>query len=638
MANLSRLFRFHRIFLILFGTIILTRVVVSIILSYKYINFSSIKEVKKWWTFIEGIYEPISYLPYRWDHEKNHFYQNLLFPGCEGWIDWSLCDITTTDDKTYIVTIKTWHQRSDKAPFTLDDIIFSYQDIVISNLWNQPYLAQYQDILMTENESNPNSLLITFSTESIHNRSFFELPIIPYHIIKDLDVKWYVQKFALKPITLWCVQLKTSSDIDSLIFDLSTCNNSYINYYQVKFFENLQELQDHIDSIKNIVSFYFGNSKGNRYNLLPIEDNYFITMFFNTKSTKLSPRIQRSLWWFINYNLWSNWHTWYMSKYEWLLSYYQTTGWYLWDFIKEKNPYLTYDKALLEQGGVKSLPNIFTIDWAKRKFAFYLNATEKKEYRFTIETPDPVFNLKAKTNKSIRYLTTKSENNNKKHTITFSIGANQQISEWLNSITIGGTILWIKQEVANIDIYYLGKTSTTNTINKLKIVTLDNKISNYLRTQLQESFNQYNIQDLFEFVVYTNKDDFLRSITDKNYDIVLSTIKMESLADVHTILNSQDPQINPSLYFNPTLNQFLAENRRTDVRNIFSNEMPFFIVGQMMKPYWLRDDIILQYTGNYTDDNIKNIIIKNVSIVSRQQIQWKNLIDVDNIIKFINNK
>jgi hypothetical protein len=96
---------------------------------------------------------------------------------------------------------------------------------------------------------------------------------------------------------------------------------------------------------------------------------------------------------------------------------------------------------------------------------------------------------------------------------------------------------------------------------------------------------------------------------------------MESLADVHTILNSQDPQINPSLYFNPTLNQFVAENKRTDVRNIFSTEMPFFIVGQMMKPYRLRDDVIFNYTGSYDENTIKDIIIKNVSIVSRNQIK-----------------
>ena len=638
MANLSRLFRSKKVFLLIFWTVILARSVVTALFWYKYINFSSTKEVKKWWTFIEWIYEPISYLPYRWDHEKNHFYQTLLFPGCEWWIDGSLCEINTEDNKVYSIKIKTGLQRSDKQPFTLDDIIFSYQDIVISNLREQPYLSKYQDIFMSESENDSETLLITFPTENEENRKFFELPIIPYHSMRDLTLEEYVRDFAVKPVTLSCVKLETSVDSDSLIFDLTTCKNTNINYYQIKAFDNLQELQNHVNGMKNILSFYYGNSDSEDYRLLPIQDNYFMTIFFNTKSTKLSPRIQRSIWGFINHNLRNQdiWHTWYVSKYEWLLSYHQTTWTNIADYIRNKNPYLTYDKAVLEQWWVKWLPNIFTIDWAKRKSAFHLDSTDQKEYSFTIETLDPVINIKAKSDKSTRYMNIKSENNNKKHTITFTIGEWQQIVEGLNSIIVWWTVLWTKQEVANIDIYYLWKTSTTNnSISKIKIITLDNKISNYLRVQLQKIFEKYELQDLFEFVVYTNKDDFIKAISAKDYDIVLSTIKMTWLADVHSILNSQDPQINPSLYFNPTLNQFVAENKRTDVRNMFSTEMPFSILWQMMKPYWLRSNLLFEYTWSYNEINLRNVIIKNISIVSRNQIEWNKLINKQNIINFL---
>ena len=70
-----------------------------------------------------------------------------------------------------------------------------------------------------------------------------------------------------------------------------------------------------------------------------------------------------------------------------------TTGENLVAYVEEKNPYLTYDKSLLEQGGVRGLPSIFTIDWAKRKYAFYLNSTTEQEYTFSIETPDAVTNI-----------------------------------------------------------------------------------------------------------------------------------------------------------------------------------------------------------------------------------------------------
>ncbi len=390
---------------------------------YEYINFSSTKEVKKWGTFVEAIYEPISYLPYRGDHEKNQFYQTILFPWCEWGFDGPLCTIETKDNKVFSLKIKESFKRSDKEPFTLDDIIFSYQDIAISNLWLQPYLTQFQDIQITENENNPTTLIITFPTAKENNRDFFQLPIIPYHIIKDIDLEGYVQTFAAKPITLGCVVLEKSTDTNSLVFDFSKCKDININYYQVKLFENIQALQNHINSNRNIVSFYYGNSEWKSYNLLPLQDNYFMTMFFNTKSTKLSPRIQRSLAWFMNYNLWQELHTGYLSKYEWLLSFYQTTGTNLWEYIENKNPHLAYDKVLLEQWGVKMLPKVFTIDWAKRNSAFYLDSINEKEYTFTIETPDPVIDIKAKSDKSVRYFSVVSDNNNKRHHITFSIGA-----------------------------------------------------------------------------------------------------------------------------------------------------------------------------------------------------------------------
>jgi hypothetical protein len=47
MANLSRLFRLQKVFLVVFGIIVVARAVVSAIFAYNYINFSSLKEVRK---------------------------------------------------------------------------------------------------------------------------------------------------------------------------------------------------------------------------------------------------------------------------------------------------------------------------------------------------------------------------------------------------------------------------------------------------------------------------------------------------------------------------------------------------------------------------------------------------------------
>lgn len=207
----------------------------------------------------------------------------------------NICDITTEDNKTYKLRIKNDVFWSDGEPFILDDVIFSYQDIVVSNMWNQPYLSQYQDIAITQDEEDLTTLEFTFPLAKEENRDFFKLPIVPYHQMQDADLNYYVQQFAKNPVTLGCSSLKTSKDSDSLIIDISDCPDTSINYYQIKSFESMQALSDHVTSSKNIVSFYYGNVESPSYNLLPIQDNFFLTMFFNTKSTKLSPRIQRSL-------------------------------------------------------------------------------------------------------------------------------------------------------------------------------------------------------------------------------------------------------------------------------------------------------------------------------------------------------
>lgn len=154
-----------------------------------------------------------------------------------------------------------------------------------------------------------------------------------------------------------------------------------------------------------------------------------------------------------------------------------------------------------------------------------------------------------------------------------------------------------EQEVASIDLYFLGRTSqqSDHSINKIKIITLDNKISNYARVQLQEIFAEQGVQHLFEFVVYPTQEKFIEAIKIKDYDMVLTSMQMRGLEDIYRILSSQQGEVNPSGYNNMVLNQFLQDNNRTQVRNIIASDMPFFILGQLMKPYWLRNDIELAY-------------------------------------------
>ena len=261
----------------------------------KYVVFASVKEVKKWGTFLEAIYEPISYLPYWWDPSKNSFYQTMLFPGCIEESSWNLCSISSEDEQNYIISAWTGLIWSDGYEFNIQDILYTYKTIVSENIWKQTYLNQYKDIEVSLEQEN--KILVKFPAKTNQNKDFFSLPILPRHIIENLDITTYVEEFSKKPITVWCSKLASSNDVNSMVIDLSHCENSNINYYQIKSYPSYENfLRTNQLTNKNTASFYQWPDQISWYSLLPIIDNTYISLFFNTTSKNISPRIQRALW------------------------------------------------------------------------------------------------------------------------------------------------------------------------------------------------------------------------------------------------------------------------------------------------------------------------------------------------------
>lgn len=219
-----------------------------------------------------------------------------MFPGCIGGLEGDLCNVSTEDNKTYTVTIITGHVRSDEAPLAIDDIIVTYQNIVINNMWQHTYLERFADIEVSQSEDDRDSLTFTFPTATTDNKDFFTLPLLPAHrVIELFEIDDYVELFAIDPVYSSCAFIRSSKDKNSLLIDLSRCTQTNITMYQIKLLRDIQALADHIDQANNIISFYYGGIDHPDYQILPIQDNLFPTMFFNTRSTKLSPRIQRAL-------------------------------------------------------------------------------------------------------------------------------------------------------------------------------------------------------------------------------------------------------------------------------------------------------------------------------------------------------
>lgn len=619
--------------------ILATRWALSIWLWYQYIRFSSPETSNKGGTFVEAIIKPISYLPYRGNPDTNEFYQNILFPGCEQGLGGNVCEISTQDDQHYTLIIKDDVLWSDGTPFTMDDVLFSYGDIVIGNFWDQAYLSTYQDITLELDEEDVRQVSISFPSADTHNREFFKLPLLPLHVLQDQTLEEYVNRFSKSPVTLGCARLQASKDINSIVFKLNLCDETNINYYQIKLFASLSELQKTISRKDPLVSFYHANIESEAYRLLDIKDDGFMTFFFNTSSTKLTPRIQRSFAWFVNEHFWKESHASYLGQYDGLFDYYISTWTHLADYIEEKNPHLSYDKSLLEQWGVSALPRIFTVNRAQRRETFYLDPLEGSELELYFETPDPVSKLSAVSNNAVRSIDTHSENENKKHKLTLSVGENQQLQEWLNTITVRGTLNGKDQEVAIFDIYYLWRTASEDnwesTINRIKIIGLDNTIENYIRVQLQELFNAHDIKDLFQFVVYDTQEELRDAIRIGDYDMLLTSIHMAWLDDIYAIISSRDTQINPSNYYNERLNTLLQANQRKEVRDIIVSDQPFFILWQSIKPYRLRKDIALDHIQELRESNLRTILLERTSLVAHHKIDTDKLRDRSNALEFL---
>ena len=96
-----------------------------------------------------------------------------------------------------------------------------------------PLLTQYNDITVTKDVNN--TIKITFNNKSSDNILFFTNYILPKHILINAELVDYKSMFAFKPVYTNCANLVSeSSDEYSLVFNLVNCNQSNLNFYQVK--------------------------------------------------------------------------------------------------------------------------------------------------------------------------------------------------------------------------------------------------------------------------------------------------------------------------------------------------------------------------------------------------------------------
>ncbi len=193
-----------------------------------------------------------------------------------------MCKVITQDNKTFLVSLNTTGSRSDSTPLSIDDIVFTYEDIIKNNFRDIPNLRNYDKVDIEK--ISDNSLRVTFPGASVDNFNFFTNYILPKHLLKGVALNYYLTEFKEQPITDGCGTLKsTQADDSSLVFDVSACDRTSIRYYQVKKIDDPKQL-----ATSNLVDITVSPDKIDGYKDNKLILNKYIGVFFNMQRGRLS--------------------------------------------------------------------------------------------------------------------------------------------------------------------------------------------------------------------------------------------------------------------------------------------------------------------------------------------------------------
>lgn len=612
-------------------------------MAYRYIISLSSEVQNKGGTYVEGIFWPTSYLPFLASDEQSKFYQWLLFDSCsevrmeEFWPAYgsTLCDIQTNDNINFTVTIKPWSVWSNGTPVDIDDIYFTYKNVIIDNIRAIPTLNTYGDIAIEK--ISDTSIQLIFPKRSIDNKLFFTYNILPRQVLSDKTFDYYRTEFAQKPIYTKCAQLKPqSTDLNSLVFDTSKCDNTYLWFYQIKNVDNFESFKaDYAINNKSIIDAYQGWDELEWYIGQPIITHAYTTIFFNTNSSKMGVRLRRSLAWLINHNFYTGNSEKFIRKDQWIFNNFMSTGANIQEFLTRITPDGKASIAELEESWVKNLTSkSITFNEKERKNAYYINTNPfSVEVNITLATSTyPTLGIKYGEIDKGNISSYDKTKRTAKHTIPL-----KDIKPGLNTYT-----LYTKDKdkvinIGSITIYLLDKQAPEEVL-QTPGTTITIIYQNTIPTQkvvqhLKSIFESMNIADFFIFRPLSTRAEMEVEIAANEYDLAIIPIERWLKKDISPILKTSDPITNPSQYTNPQFStlfeqyiQFDQDNKsiRDEIIAIYTRDIPFMILGKQVSSIYVRPDIyeqiFLMNTGMVFENNWRQMIYENLSRANTMHI------------------
>ncbi len=634
------------------------------------------QEDKKWGTFVEWIFDEVSYLPYLKNDDQSVFYQKFLFRSClnlykpdeehwliDGvymwenlWYAQDLCKVYTEDNQNYTLRILDENAvRSDWIPVTIEDVFFTYDEILRKNRRWISSLNTWDSVKISLEDGKVN---VAFPTISSDNANFFVNAILPKHIVESMDLDSYKDYFALVPVVDGCAKIMPQSkDVNSLIFDVNACDDTKFAYYQVKNYGSFDNFESFLEwknekAIVDVYSSMYGLEWFTWQNVLTSK---LLWVFFNTDSWKANIRLRRSLWWLIYHNFFTWWYDKYIKEYDWeFLNYYVSA----WENVSELLNRLTleeWDETIdtndLKDSWAQELPQNMSINWVDRKFVFFMQKPEDSrdlEIKFSNEFSD------IKVNASADWSTWSPKNyKTKDKKIVYKLVNWQNLKVWVNNFTISWFIKNKTYTIASIDVYVFDRLSNSQSEDnqwKLGVLYYNDPASIFAIQQMRSIFKDAEILENFVFEPVYNAEELEWKLLMWTYDVFVWTIDLGSRKDILPLFWTEDPLWNPSRYRNPILNSLINqyykthdENVKLQINILLAQDMPVIFIWSTYEPIQIQEKIKESVFVDDEDWEEKDVyayrwrydIYSHYSIVHAVRLNVENALGKDNFENFL---
>jgi len=474
-------------------------------------------------------------------------------------------------------------------------------------------------------------------------------------MLLNSELNDYKSLFAFKPVYTNCANLVSqSNDEYSLVFNLVNCNQSNLNFYQVKNTTSFDAFKKSIENwSKSIIDAYIGDEAVNGYVTKKLATNQLITIFFNTRSDKLRVRGRRALWGLIKHNFYGSGYEDYFKKNDdGLFDVFQSTWSDIKDLLNREYSQNIITKQDLLDINVQTLPKSIAIKWENQKSVYFIETWVSQSFELAFDQwyDKVTIEYQGKTYSPQHYTKTGK-------TGWYTIGSTEKnFWSWLNKYSIYGYVATKKILIASLDIYnVIPEVQPAEVVGapvKFTVIYYSNYINDFVVARLQRIFNEANIGENFVFEKITTPEQLQGKLMAGDYDLLINTVDMGLKKDLTKLFSTDKSEINPSQYQNQKLTDLLTQYIAADdngkkkplieINNIYSKDMPFVILGKEYLNINMKPNIMERLFSTWTkvdidEYNRRNYIYKNLKLVTNIHIDGKKVWNFDNFSNFLTN-